>query len=351
MRARPTEKLLVAQVPVVLAGLLDVPKGKVKVDRGGVPDADLLVQAAGHVFVVDVLGAVSPGPVAAHATRVIAAAKKLRRKATPLLAVPYMNEAGRRAAEGARVAWFDLSGNAHIVAPGLRVIVDGRPNRFRRPGRPASVFAPKSARVVRWLLMHPEKSSSQREIVRATDMSEGFVSRIASRLVADSYLVRDASGALRVKDRGLLLDAWHAEYRFERHTIIQGNVAARSGDALTRFVSDTLLAADVEHAATGLSAAWQLTHFASFRIGTFFLADPPTPGLREHLGFREEPRGANLWLVLPNDTGVFQGAEARDGVRCVHPVQAYMDLKAHPERAAEAAEHLRAELLSGTRDG
>lgn len=107
----------------------------------------------------------------------------------------------------------------------------------------------------------------------------------------------------------------------------------------------------VDHAATGLAAAWRMTHFAAFRIATFFLAESPSKELREKLGFREDPRGANLWLVLPNDAGVFHGAETRDGLRCVHPVQAYVDLKAHPERATEAAERLRSELLSWRHDG
>jgi hypothetical protein len=35
----------------------------------------------------------------------------------------------------------------------------------------------------------------------------------------------------------------------------------------------------------------------------------------------------------------------------VHPVQAYVDLKDHPERASEAAAHLRAEVLHGRRIG
>ena len=61
---------------------------------------------------------------------------------------------------------------------------------FVGPGRPARIFAPKSARVVRWLLMHPSESFSQRELARATDMTEGFVSRIVGRLEADSHLVR-----------------------------------------------------------------------------------------------------------------------------------------------------------------
>jgi hypothetical protein len=345
--ARLSEKQLLAELPAALAALLDVPKREVKVERGGTRDAHLLVQAAGHALIVDAVRTASPGLVVAHAERLATAAKKVRRKTTPLLAVPFMTEAGGRAAEGAQVSWFDLSGNAHIIAPRLRVIVSGHPNRFRGPGRPSSVFAPKSARVVRWLLMHPEQAFSQREIARATRMSEGFVSRIVSRLDADSYVVRESMGKLRVKDRALLLSAWRSEYRFDRHTFIQGSVAARSGDALTRLVSDTFTAAGVEHAATGLSAAWQLTHFAAFRIATFFVEESPPLELREQLGFREELRGANLWLVIPNDAGVFQGAQPREGVRCVHPVQAYMDLLGHPERAADAAEHLRGELLTG----
>ena len=49
--------------------------------------------------------------------------------------------------------------------------------------------------------------------------------------------------------------------------------------------------------------------------------------------------------MVPNDEGVFHGAEIVDGIRCVHPVQAYVDLKDHPERAPEAAAELRKWLL------
>lgn len=370
------------QVPSTLATLLDVPEREVKSRREEAPGADLIVSVAGLTFVVEVLRSAASGPITAHAERAARVARKLRKRATSLLVVPFMSEAGRRACAAAHVSWLDLSGNAHIVTPDLRVIVDGRPNRFRGPGRPASTFAPKSARVVRWLLMHPERAFTQREIARATDMSEGFVSRIVVRLEADGYVTRvgisgegDGSGSgygygsgagsgegdgtggshrgrapVRVRDASLLLDAWREEYEFDKHTVIQGHVAARSGDALTRLVSDALTSARIEHAATGLAAAWQMTRFASFRIATFFLADAPSEAIKERLGFREEPRGANLWLVVPNDAGVFHGAERRDGIRCVHPVQAYLDLKGHPERATEAADRLRTELLDWKRD-
>jgi hypothetical protein len=354
MRVRSSEKQLVAQVPAALAALLDVPEKDVESRHDQAFSVDLVVSAAGQTFAVEVVAAATVGPIAAHAAHVAEAAKKGQRRAIPLVAVPFMSEAGRRACEAARVPWFDLSGNAHIVAPGIRVIVDGRPNRFKGPGRPASIFAPKSARVVRWLLMHPERAFTQRDIARATDMTEGFVSRIVARLEADSYVQRIGGShqgrAVRVRDASLLLDAWREEYQFDKHTIVRGHVAARSGDTLARFVSDTLLAEKVEHAATGLAAAWQMTHFAGFRIATFFVTSELSAELRGKLGFREDPRGANLWLVVPNDAGVLHGAQDRDGVRCVHPVQAYLDLKEHPERAVEAAERLRAELMNWKRD-
>ena len=65
----------------------------------------------------------------------------------------------------------------------------------------------------------------------------------------------------------------------------------------------------------------------------------------------EDPHGANLWLVVPNDAGVFHGAAEKDGIHCVHPVQAYFDLKGHSERASEAAERLRNEFLDWRRGG
>lgn len=345
MGARPDEKRLMSRVSTALANLLAVPETEVAVQPRGGSGGILVVSAAGHTFVVAVVGSASAGLVADRADRVARAAKGFRKQVIPLVAVSTMGESGMQACERAGVSWFDFNGNARIIAPGIRVIVEGRPNQFRRRGRPASTFAPKSSRVARWLLMHSADAHTQREIAHATDVSEGFVSRIVARLLENRYVVRQDDGALRVNDPRLLLDAWHEQYDFRKHTIIQGHIAARSGDAVARFVSDTLRGEALEHAATGLAAAWQLTRFAAFRIATFFIDTEPSEALRDKLGLREEARGANTWLVVPNDAGVFQGASDRDGIMCVHPVQAYLDLKGHPERAAEAAARIRSEIL------
>lgn len=345
MRSRLGDSRQSAQVLLALAELWGV----------GVTDIEIVEDKKAQVefflinkwaLVVESIKSTSSAPIAAAAKKVKNLIKQTRRQVLPLVAVPFMGEAGRKVCEEMDVGWLDFSGNAHITAPGLCIIVEGKPNRFKNKGRPANLFAPKSSRLIRWLLIHSSESLTQREISRGTGLDEGFVSRLVSRLEQDGYLLRDDRGGLRSKDPDLLLDSWRAIYDFSRHNVRYYHVAARSGEALSQLVTQTLSAKHLEYAATGLAAAWVLTHFAGYRISSFYLRSEPSSSLLESIEAREEIRGANLWFVVPNDDGVFDGIVEIDGIKCVHPVQAYLDLKSHPERSSEAAKHLRTKLLN-----
>ena len=261
-------------------------------------------------------------------------------KVIPLLAVPHMGDAAQELCAQADLAWLDLSGNARIVVHGIFYQNLGSPSRYRRAGRPESAFGPRGSRVARLLLMEPPGTLRQREIAARTGLNEGHVSRVVGKLLADRLVERNDDG-ISVPDGGMLLDAWRDDYRFDRHSVIRGHIAARDGASLIHSIAECLEQVDLPYAATGLSAAWMQTRHAGFRLATAYLSTQPSAGLQHDLRFREEDRGANTWLVVPNDDGVFDGAEPVDGVRCVHPVQAYIDLKGHPERAAEAAQELR----------
>jgi hypothetical protein len=349
--ARRDHDRLARQILETLASVLGVSPGAIRaVSAAKAPSANAIFTALERTFVVNFKRTTSAASIAFAAERVLEWTARMRGSVVPLVVVPYMGEVGRRACAEAGASWLDLSGNAHIVADTLRIHFEGRPNRFRSVGRPANVFASKSARVVRWLLIHADAFLTQREIARATNMGEGFVSRIVARLEGESFVLRGEQSGIRPRDPSLLLEAWRERYDFSGHHIVRGHVAARSGDALLRSTAEALDAEKAEYAATGLAAAWAFTRFAAFQLTTIYLADDPSPALIHRLGFREEPRGANLWLVIPKDVGVFQGAMLEEGVRCVHPVQAYLDLKAQPERAAEAAERLRAERLMWRRN-
>jgi len=335
-----------------LAELLDLDPSEAEILRPlAQSPVDALIDLGGRTFAVEWKGSGAAAPVAMAAERVREYAKQLGRNAVPLVAVPFMGRVGREQCEEAGAGWLDLSGNARISAPGIRILVEGQPNQFKRPGRPSSAFAPKSARIARWLLLHPHRPMTQREIAQATDMDEGFTSRIVSKLEEDDLITRQEGGEICVRDPNLLLDAWREDYEFPKHRILRGHAPARSGDALLGQLSARLRKEDIPYAATGLAAAWMMTRFAGFRIVTLYVSEGPGRAVFDRLGVREEARGSNVWLVVPNDQGVFHGAADRDGIRCVHPVQVYLDLSAHPERAREAAEQLRVECLSWRANG
>jgi hypothetical protein len=148
---RALNQRLEEEVPRRLAELLAMPLNLIKVQRqpaagrGKPVQADLLVAVGEFNFVVEwkTTGQAAAVAMAARAAQQFAA--QWKKKSIPLVAVPYMGEVGRRLCEEADVCWLDLSGNAHLVAPGLRLTIEGKPNQFKRPGRPRSVFAPKSA--------------------------------------------------------------------------------------------------------------------------------------------------------------------------------------------------------------
>ena len=347
----PSEQLALELVAERLADLVNIARDEARVDTDlRVPYADGVVKAGPYTFGVEWKGSGAAATVAQAIEQIRNCAAHMNGDVIPLVAVPFMGVVGRERCAEQNVPWIDLSGNAGISAPGLHVLVEGKPNQYKRRGRPSNVFAPKSSRIVRWLLLHPTQPLSQREIARATDTDEGYTSKIVSKLDDAELIVREENGAIKPRDPGLMVDAWREVYDFSKHHVIRGHVASRTGESLLKELAVALDRLTVPYAATGLAAAWLLDRFAGFRTVTFYLEQEPAAGILAALQFREGTRGSNVWLVVPNDEGVFHGASERDAIRCAHPVQVYLDLSGHAERAKEAALRLRAEHLNWPSD-
>ncbi len=344
----PSEQIAMQQIAQRLAELVNIPSSEIRF-RTEATNVDGILELGPFTFVIEWKGSGLAGPVANAIEQVKRYASQFT-GAVPLVVVPYMGDTGKKHCKQADVAWMDLSGNARIYAPGLRIRVEGKPNQFKKRGRPSSAFAPKSSRIARWLLMHPKEVFTQREIAVATGTDEGYTSKVIGKLRHDGLIIKDKSGNISPRDPNILLEAWSESYDFSKHNIICGHIAARSGEELLRKLSDSLKNASEKFAATGLAAAWLMDRFAAFRTTTIYLGKEPSPELLASLSFREEERGANVWLVAPKDEGVFHGASEIDGIRCVHPVQVWLDLKGHPERADEAAKKLRGSHLTWRND-
>lgn len=332
---RQFEREALRRLPAILEDLLGEPHIGPPQPQAPNSGLDAIVEDRDRSWLIEVKSAASPGVIASAAEQMAAYNAP---DGIAVLVVPFMTPAGARAAAERDLNWLDLSGNAHIRAENLYVSVQGRPNQFAARGRPSSAFAPKSSRVTRALLLDPARWWRQKELSEHTGLDAGRISRIVRRLHDDDLLARDGA-LLRPRDRDLLLDAWADEYRFARHDIIAGHLSG-SATELTRELDHRLHRAGVEHAFTGLPAAWALNRHARFRLNSVYVHGDPRAAA-DAIELRRNERGSNVQLIGPDDSAIFDGQQRIDDLPCVSRVQIYLDLLALPERAHEAAQELR----------
>lgn len=351
----PTERQAAPEIADQIAAIFETPE-KIRLEHVGAGQGvdagyDYAISAGGYEFLGEYKSSATAGVIKGAIQGLKRIEEESRVQGIPVIIVPYMGEVGRELCEGAGVSWIDLSGNAKVVGPGLRIRIEGRPNRYVERGRPPNIFAPKSSRITRQLLSDPLEFQTQSELARRTGLNDGYVSKIVRRLIAEEYVDVHQTGGIRPRDPGLLLDAWREAFQFDRQRILRGHVTARSGEELLQRVAKTCHSEKLNYAVTGLSAAWLYSHFAAFRLVTVYLEAMPTRHFLNELEYSDEPKGANLWFVLPDDAGVFHESREPEGIRCVSPLQTYLDLKGHPERAKEAEEELRRRYLHWRVDG
>lgn len=340
------ERTAIEVLPQMLAKYLGQTSEAIEIDHisGNFPIPDMLIHTENLTFVAEVR-ARSDSSSMHQAVRALNTLYEQNQNHIPLLIVPFMGSTGRKICEQEDIPWIDLSGNAHISLPNLHVHVEGKRNKYVKSGRPGSAFSPKSARITRWLLAHPEETFSQREISNATDLYEGYTSRIVKKLESDDLINRDSENRIYVPNRSRLIEAWREDANFSKNTIIKGHLPVTSGDEAMQLIAEASNEYHLHYAATGLAGAWQINHFANYRLCTVYINKRPSSHFFDDISFRETAKGANVWFVLPKDEGVFQCEQKIGQFYCVHPVQVYIDLKDHPERSEEAAESLLNSLL------
>ncbi len=217
---------------------------------------------------------------------------------------------------------------AGITALDAFIVPDGR--RFV-----ADTFSGKALRVVRWLLIEPDRRWRLQDMADVSEASVGFVSRVFATLEREAYLERDRDGS-RLRDREALLDAWAAtdspnEVVAERVSLLS------SPEAVVAAIGS--LQTSPRYAATAEVAADQLAPFARFSRVDLYVDDPQA--WDDLLRLTPVPRGGNVALIDPPDGGVFDGGTRARGLDLVSRPQLYVDLIRRGGAAAEAARVLR----------
>lgn len=267
----------------------------------------------------------------------------------PVVVAPFISEAAGTICRELEVGYADLAGNCRLAFGSVYIekSVAGNPFHVKREQR--SLFAPKSARVLRIMLGAPSREWKVAELAERADVSYGQVSKVRQALI-DREWVAGRWGGVRLAQPHALLEAWKQAYaplrkaRNRYYTLLHGEELQRSLREI--FLSPgregAAPAAPGEHVLLGsFSAARWLAPYARV-AGEFFYTDSEGEArLKAMLKLEPAAKGENITIDLAADEGVFQEAiEPAPGLHCTGLIQTYLDLAAAGERGGEAAQHL-----------
>ncbi len=261
----------------------------------------------------------------------------------PLVVTPELTARIVAACKERGVAAIDLNGRTWIRAKGL--LVDRRPlpgRSFRYELEPRNIFVGKSARIVRCLLTDRSRTWTQGEIVPRTGASSGLVSRIIQHLISQGFVEKTSAREFRLRDWGGLLDAWAESDNLSKRTRITRYAGpVGSPQELAQHLQRWAESETVPVAFTQWIAAWARHPYTEPVVCSAYIARLPEAAALDQLGLRPVDEGGKLWLLVPDDEGIFAEARVKNDRPLVTDAQIYLDLQRTGLRGPEAASELR----------
>ena len=219
----------------------------------------------------------------------------------------------------------DLSGRIWIRDKGL-LIDKNDPElggTFGTDKSGISFFHRKSSRLSRILLSTPERIWSQDDLAANTGISQGLLSRLL-RYASTQGWVDGRRGDWKLSDFDGLLDAWVKDDNWKKR------VTVRQYSAL-----DNKLKSIASRLVDTVKGKLAFTQWFAAKLRFPYTDMPLVSAYRESflddseqsaLGLRSVDDGGNLWIIIPNDEGVFQFLNKVDGFPIACDIQIYLDL-------------------------
>lgn len=211
-----------------------------------------------------------------------------------------------------------------------------------------NIFEPKATRVLRALLIDPQRNWTIRGLAEEVEISPGYAHAVVSTLIDLGYVARTEHYKIKMVNPTVLLKRWAAYHQYDRiNTFLEYYTFERE---VERFIQQLSNISNSNYALTALAGASLIApHVRPVDIHMYIKKKDEATTLAKTLNLQPIPKGGNVKFVVPYDEGVFYGQQAANiwisdqvvsGVNVVSNVQLFVDLYNYPARGLEAAEHL-----------
>lgn len=261
-----------------------------------------------------------------------------------ILVAPYFSEAACALCHEAGVGYFDLAGNAGLDTPHVFLEIRDRPNPYQRERQLPTPFEGKAERLVRALLLEPDKHWTMRELAQTAGISLGLVSMVTSALVNMGAAAKNRSG-LSLLSPGALLEAWAQSYDLRRNAFCTYRSWADVAEIEARLASH-------QEALGGpcVLTLWSGAHHLlqeegkAPRLALYYQGKPEQLARALHLS----PDQGKIFVFIfqPYDESLlWKATEMGNHLTVVHPLQLYLDLISGDEEELRLAQRVRERLL------
>lgn len=261
-----------------------------------------------------------------------------------LLVAPFLSARCRELLADTNVSYVDATGNLRLVAEEPAIFLESRGADRDPDQKPRALRSLKGAaagRVVR-ALCDFAPSYGVRELAEASSTPLGTVSRVVGLLEEEALLARDAKKRITSVDWAALIARWVRDYSVTGSNVVHSYLEPRGLAVLA-----SKLAKFGRYAVTGSLAA---AGTASARLAMIYVEDLQRAA--ETLELVPAEAGANVWLIEPYDTVVFDRTQTLPfpltspaiRVTAASPAQVAADLMTSPGRGPQEADALIAKL-------
>ena len=260
-----------------------------------------------------------------------------------ILVAPYISNEAAKICEDANIGHLDLSGNCRLAFKNIFIEKVCQPNKFTAKRELASLYSPKSERILRVLLTYPYQPWRTVELAKKAKVSIGLISYVKKQL-GDREWIQIGEDGFVLKQPEAMLEEWSKNYSYKKNEITDCYTLSSPVDLEKTVKNFSSANSEITYALTGFSAANYYAPMVRNQRSMIYIS-VVNDSIIQQLNLKPVASGANISLLKPYDDGVFWDLREVNDVLAVSPIQAFLDLKNYRGRGEEAADAIYKEVI------